>query len=62
MDEAESALKTIPLRFVLPGAGCCSLPAVYMIWATVVLALYPHCRWYDGYKTRHKERWWLSYL
>jgi hypothetical protein len=24
--------------------------------------LYPLCKWYAGYKGRHKEYWWLSYL
>ncbi|MEO7264186.1 MAG: hypothetical protein ABIW38_04700 [Ferruginibacter sp.] len=39
-----------------------SLPAVYVIWIAIVLALYPLCKWYDRYKTNHKEKWWLSYL
>ena len=62
MAEADEALKTIPMRFVLPGAGGYSLPVVYIIWLAVVASLYPICRWYDAYKTRHKEQWWLSYL
>ena len=28
----------------------------------IVLLLYPLCKWYDRYKTAHKEKWWLSYL
>ena len=39
-----------------------SLWQVYLIWLLVVAMLYPLCRWYDGYKTAHKEKWWLSYL
>lgn len=39
-----------------------SLLATYGIWILVVLLLYPLCKWYDGYKTKHKEKWWLSYL
>ncbi|MEP6616958.1 MAG: heparan-alpha-glucosaminide N-acetyltransferase domain-containing protein [Ginsengibacter sp.] len=39
-----------------------SLAVVYLIWIAVVLALYPLCKWYDRYKTSHKEKWWLSYL
>jgi uncharacterized membrane protein len=39
-----------------------SLPVVYGIWIFIVVALYPACKWYDGYKTRHKGTWWLSYL
>ena len=39
-----------------------SLWVVYLIWIAVILLLYPLCRWYDKYKTNHKEKWWLSYL
>jgi uncharacterized membrane protein len=45
----------------VPGYGF-SLWAVYLVWIAVVLALYPLCKWYDTYKTTHKEQWWLSYL
>jgi uncharacterized membrane protein len=38
-----------------------SLGVVYLIWAIVVLILYPLCRWYNKYKSTHKQ-WWLSYL
>src|SRR5579863_3004264 len=38
------------------------LGAVYLIWIALVLILYPLCRRYDNYKSRHKEKWWLSYL
>jgi uncharacterized membrane protein len=37
------------------------LPVVYLIWASVVLMLYPLCRWFAGVKARRTE-WWLSYL
>jgi len=39
-----------------------SLPVVYFIWIAVIVMLYPLCKWYDRYKTGHKEKWWLSYL
>jgi hypothetical protein len=39
-----------------------SLWQTYLIWLMVVVMLYPLCKWYDQYKTRHKEKWWLSYL
>lgn len=39
-----------------------SLGIVYLVWLSVVLMLYPLCKWYDGYKQCHKEKWWLSYL
>jgi uncharacterized membrane protein len=39
-----------------------SLGIVYLVWAIVVIGLFPLCKWYDRYKTNHKEKWWLSYL
>ncbi|HMI79523.1 MAG TPA: heparan-alpha-glucosaminide N-acetyltransferase domain-containing protein [Ferruginibacter sp.] len=56
----KNAVNVIP-NFVMPGEGY-SLWIVYLIWIVVVIALYPVCKWYDTYKTRHKEKWWLSYL
>ena len=38
------------------------LGATYLVWILVVLLLYPLCKWYDRYKTIHKDKWWLSYL
>jgi uncharacterized membrane protein len=35
---------------------------VYVVWITVVLAMYPLCKRFDNYKMNHKEKWWLSYL
>lgn len=52
---------TSPFYFVSAGVGY-SLPIVYAIWIFVVALLYPLCKWYDQYKTSHKEQWWLSYL
>jgi uncharacterized membrane protein len=43
-----------------PGWGL-ALPFVYLIWAFVVTALYPLCRWYAAYKQRSNNPW-LSYL
>lgn len=37
------------------------LPVVYMVWIAVLLALYPACRWFAGFKRRWHETW-LSYL
>jgi uncharacterized membrane protein len=37
------------------------LPVVWLIWVTVVVLLYPLCRWFAGVK-RHRTDWWLSYL
>ena len=39
-----------------------NLGQVYLIWIAVVVSLYPLCKWYDKYKSTHKEKWWLSYL
>jgi hypothetical protein len=35
---------------------------VYVVWALVIIALYPLCRRYAEYKSRHRDDWWLSYL
>lgn len=51
----------IPFKFVKPGEGF-ELTGVYIVWMLVVIALYPVCKWYDRYKTNHREKWWLSYL
>jgi uncharacterized membrane protein len=52
-----------PLWFTqtLKGYGF-SLGIVYVVWISIVVAVYPLCRWYDKYKQSHKEKWWLSYL
>jgi hypothetical protein len=39
-----------------------SLEATYLIWFMLILMMYPLCRWYDRYKSSHKDKWWLSYL
>jgi uncharacterized membrane protein len=38
-----------------------TLPIVYIVWALVVTAMYPLCRWYAGLKQRRSDPW-LSYL
>lgn len=37
------------------------LGTAYLVWAAVVLALYPVCRWFAGVKARRRDVW-LSYL
>ncbi|MEP7380720.1 MAG: heparan-alpha-glucosaminide N-acetyltransferase domain-containing protein [Gemmatimonadota bacterium] len=37
------------------------LPWVYLIWAGVVVTLYPLCRWFASVKRRRTD-WWLGYL
>jgi uncharacterized membrane protein len=43
-----------------PGWGL-TLPLVYLLWAVVVVTMYPLCRWYAALKQRSSNRW-LSYL
>lgn len=43
-----------------PGWGF-ALPVVYLVWASVVIAMYPLCRWFAGVKARRRDAW-LSYL
>jgi uncharacterized membrane protein len=43
-----------------PGSGY-SLFWTYVAWLSVVLILYPVCKWYNRYKSTHNQ-WWLSYL
>jgi uncharacterized membrane protein len=43
-----------------PGWGF-SLPIVYLVWAFVVLAVYPLCRWFAALKQRRGDHW-LSYF
>lgn len=46
---------------LLPSGYGFGLPVVYLVWAFVVIALYPACRWFAGVKRRRRELW-LSYL
>ncbi len=59
--EAMDSVQNLPFLFVLPGVGW-GLPIVYGVWVIVIISLYPLCKWYDRYKSNHKEKWWLSYL
>ena len=43
-----------------PGWGF-PLPVIYLVWAFVVLALYPLCRWFAALKQRRADPW-LSYI
>jgi uncharacterized membrane protein len=45
----------------LSGFGL-SLPAVYIVWVAVIVLLYPLCLWYQRYRQKHPEKWWLRYL
>ena len=61
LTEGMKGIPNLPIKFTIPGEGS-SLGIVYFIWIAVVVALYPACKWYDRYKTTHKEKKWLSYL
>ncbi len=43
-----------------PGWGY-SLPFIYLIWAIVVVTLFPLCRWFAGVRQRRNNAW-LSYF
>ncbi|MFZ0817115.1 MAG: hypothetical protein WAM78_16455, partial [Candidatus Sulfotelmatobacter sp.] len=43
-----------------PGWGY-ALPIVYLLWALVVITLYPLCRWFADLKRRRADAW-LSYF
>lgn len=42
--------------------GGVELPVIYLIWISVVVLLYPVCKWYGKYKSEHRDRNFLSYL
>jgi uncharacterized membrane protein len=46
----------------IPAGYSPSLPRAYLVWALLVLALYPLCRWYDRYKRADPEQRWLRFL
>jgi uncharacterized membrane protein len=50
-----------PQVWFRPGDFGYALPIVYLIWLSVILALYFPCRWFAKYKKTHKK-WWLSYV
>jgi hypothetical protein len=43
------------------GSGI-ELWAVYLVWISIVVVMYPFCKWYGRYKENHKEIKWLRYL
>ncbi|MBK9399479.1 MAG: DUF1624 domain-containing protein [Bacteroidetes bacterium] len=59
--EAQINGNIFPFYFLVAGEGF-HLPATYFIWIVVVLLLFPLSKWYDSYKTKNKDKWWLSYL
>ena len=53
------SVSQFPVAFP-PGWGF-SLPVVYLVWACVVVLLYPICKWFAALKQRRADPW-LSYL
>jgi uncharacterized membrane protein len=49
-------------REIFPADYGFSLPAVYLVWISVVLLSYPVCLRYASLKQRRRDFWWLSYL
>jgi len=47
-------------RYFPEGFGV-DLPGVYLVWITVVVMVYPLCRWVAAVKARRQD-WWLSYV
>jgi uncharacterized membrane protein len=41
--------------------GGYSLRWAYVAWICLVIVLYPLCKWYNNYKSTHRQ-WWLSYI
>jgi uncharacterized membrane protein len=64
---AGGMIQDFPLRRMLVGHWAFpkkygfDLPVVYAVWVTVVVTLYPLCRWFAGVKQRNKSKW-LSYV
>jgi hypothetical protein len=47
-------------RYFPEGFGV-GLAGVYVAWITVVVMVYPLCRWVAAVKARRQD-WWLSYV
>ena len=47
--------------FGKPAGWGLNLAGIYVVWAIVIVALYPACRWFAALKARRRE-WWWSYL
>jgi uncharacterized membrane protein len=61
MAQGFAAGQMLTMTFFFPRGYGVGLPAVYILWLVVVLALYPLCVWMRDLKDRRTD-WWLSYL
>ena len=43
------------------GSGV-ELWAIYLIWLSIVVLLYPLCQWFGNYKAKHRANKWLRFL
>jgi uncharacterized membrane protein len=66
MQKTNRSLSEIDFHFskgfggITPEGGY-SLSLAYLAWISLVILLYPICRWYNRYKSTHDYKW-LSYL
>jgi len=51
-----------PLMFLAPPSYGYSLPFIYAMWLTAVVALYAPCKLFMNVKQQHPDWWWLRYL
>jgi uncharacterized membrane protein len=66
MNKTGKSLSEIDFHFSqsfggITAEGGYSLGVTYLVWISLVLLLYPLCRWYNRYKSTHTDKW-LSYL
>jgi len=47
--------------FSQPQGWDVGVPMIYLLWLTVLVIMFPLCRWYAQVK-RTRDDWWLSYL
>ena len=59
--QATTIGNNLPFYFLAADDGY-SLLTTYVVWISVVIALFPLCKWFNTYKTNHREKWWLGYL
>ncbi|HYH16685.1 MAG TPA: heparan-alpha-glucosaminide N-acetyltransferase domain-containing protein [Flavisolibacter sp.] len=57
------SIRNVDVRMpqTVPDGVGVSLGWMYAIWLLVIFLLYWPCKWYNEYKSTHKD-WWLSYL
>lgn len=59
--EGLNVAQKFPFYFTSSNDGF-GLGVVYAVWLMVIILLFPLCKWYNNYKSNHREKWWLSYL